>query len=541
MACLVCAACLGTLLTSYAVAADIEKWKQFRFEMSAANWQGSNPFVDVQLTGTFKHVPSGATFSQPGFYAGSNTWKIYFMPHLQGEWTFTTASNTAELNGKTGTFNCVASSLKGSIQPSGLRWKYSDGGYVYPIMTSSSFYYRGTELGGGISDFIDWVDQTMHGKFIHPAQLYYFKADGKFVKSQSDLAFESGKQPDWLNPAFFERLNGHLDYLRDRNMGMYVMFFSDDAHSPDANGVQENSDGSLSEVEKRLYRYAIARFAAYPNIIWDSGIDVGEYRDDNGQGDKWYKAFVNYIIATDPWDHPVSSRTGGGSKGVFPPNATYFSDGIINPTSYPDYVQTWQSRSVPTAFTDRFREDYSRGNYNRTKLRQTIWQAGLTGGSVTLVSGKDNSGYLGSSYQSDLEAAPDIGYAVGFFENIVVNFDSLDPAASLADDNTKNWAAAAPGSEYVVYLSPGNANKVTLNLSAAAGTTFHVYWYDPLDGKLTAAADVSGGGNPLFNTPGNNSGGQNDWALYLRATDLPTIPGSPPAQPKNVQVDIIRK
>ena len=45
-----------------------------------------------------------------GFYDGNGVYRLRFMPDALGEWTFTTHSTVAALNGKTGKFLCTAPS-----------------------------------------------------------------------------------------------------------------------------------------------------------------------------------------------------------------------------------------------------------------------------------------------------------------------------------------------------------------------------------------------------------------------------------------------
>ena len=76
---------------------------EFSFESSE---RYDNPFQDVDLSATFTG-PDGTTLTIPGFYNGGNTWIVRFSPTKTGEWTYTSSSNDAQLNHKTGTLTCV--------------------------------------------------------------------------------------------------------------------------------------------------------------------------------------------------------------------------------------------------------------------------------------------------------------------------------------------------------------------------------------------------------------------------------------------------
>ncbi len=88
----------------------VERWGVYEVTLSGPDT--GNPFTEVELTAEFKHrdTNEGQTFEPQGFYDGDGVYKIRFMPDAVGEWTYITKSNTAELNGKTGQFTCVAPS-----------------------------------------------------------------------------------------------------------------------------------------------------------------------------------------------------------------------------------------------------------------------------------------------------------------------------------------------------------------------------------------------------------------------------------------------
>ena len=99
------------------------------------NTYAGNPF-ELEVDGAFTHTSTGKVIALPGYYDGSDTWKIGFMPTDVGEWTYVTSSVEAELSGVTGTITVVQSGLPGMLKadPSNPRkWKYTDGPYVIPL------------------------------------------------------------------------------------------------------------------------------------------------------------------------------------------------------------------------------------------------------------------------------------------------------------------------------------------------------------------------------------------------------------------------
>src|SRR5579859_4144990 len=79
-----------------ASSASVARWDFI--ELTFPGPSTGNPFLDVHLTATFRNQNRALTVE--GFYDGDGTYKARFMPDEMGSWTWTTASNAAELNGK---------------------------------------------------------------------------------------------------------------------------------------------------------------------------------------------------------------------------------------------------------------------------------------------------------------------------------------------------------------------------------------------------------------------------------------------------------
>jgi hypothetical protein len=501
-------ACL--LLPLFAEAAtQVGKWKRFEVAYANSTYSG-NPF-DLELYGTFTHTATGRTVRQLGFYAGNNTWKIFFMPDREGEWTFVTQSPDADLNNKAGSLSCVASGHPGPLVPAGNRWKLGDSGkFDVPIMIPTRQWFKSTTTGNGIQEFINWADNTVGARVIGTTLVY-------FTHPQDAVPYLKGSEGDEFNIAMWDRLNSHYDAMRDKGIGLYIMFYSDDGESPNRWGI-----GEKSAEEIRLLRYAVARFSAYPTVIWDTGIDIHETRSDS-----WIDWFADWLNQNDPWRHPVGSRF-FSSFGKQPNSGTFWSDGLVQPPSHSVWVDEWKSRSVPTIFTDRWREDYGHGNFNRDKIRYAVWEMGLVGGSGAYVSGNENGGYLTDTYASDFKAAPDVGYMTKFIRNEVQDFGRLSPHDELITAGS-GILSAQPGHEYVAYLKSGGS--VSLDLRDASGKSLNARWYNPRTGQLQSLGSISGGSTHSFNAPDSQ-----DWVLHVVSGDVAPVDNVAPASPGQLNI-----
>jgi hypothetical protein len=491
-------ACIGPDCSAHAQgqipdAAVIGQWKRYVVSLPNPN-VGGNPF-EVELDGRFTHLPSGRTVQVPGFYAGNGNWRIFFMPDAQGEWSYVTTSPDPELNGRSGTLVCTASGLPGRLVPVENRWRMSEAGFDIPVILPVGDWFKRPRSREETDRFFAWARDVVGARAIGITLAY-------FTLGQEIGPYVEGQEGRTFNIPFWDRLNQLFDAARDAGMGHYVRIYSDDENNPTRNGI-----GPRSAEELRLLRYTLARLGPYPVVIWDSGIDISEYRDNS-----WIHWFADWMQENDPWNHPVGSRSLGGSGGLHPPTATYFSDGTDELPSREAFVETWQSRSVSTAMTDSWREDYERGGFTRQTIRRAVWQMALTGGTTLMVSGNQNWGYLGEDYADDFKAAPDVGFAVRFFRSSVPRFGFLVPHDEFVASGEEVMLSADPEFEYVAYLPQGGTVAIHV---AGAGKQFRVTWYDPLTGGRRDAGVVPGGQLTEFNSLGSQ-----EMVLHLQDTAL---------------------
>jgi len=463
---------------SKALAIDVGKWKRFEISYSNSTWNG-NAF-DLVVSGIFTHKPSGSTKTAEGFYAGNNTWKIFFMPHKLGNWTFKTQSEDPDLNNKTGSFECVPSGLPGQLMPVGNRWKLADSGFTAPVVIQTYMWLR-EEIGHTDFDkFLKYAVDSMSAPYINQN----FGTGGSQWGSDGSNTGKVWKVKGIeFNIAMFDRMNQRFDKLRDAKMGAHIMFYSDDGEAP--------GFGGQTSQEKRYFRYMVARFSPYPIVMWDSGIDIGEYRSNS-----WIDWFAGYIQQIDAYDHPIGSRSGGGSGGKHPNNATYYSDGTSSLPAHSSMLSRFNGRSVPTAFTDIWVADVGRGGFTNKTLRRALWEMGLVGGtSVT----------LGPNYKMDRTLpfeqrhveAKNVKHARKFFKENILDIGALDPRDELVKSGGAILSANI-GKEYVAYLVNGGSCSLDLSGLTGGGT---LRYYDPKTGNLSSGTSIVPSANTAISAP----------------------------------------
>jgi len=242
--------------------------------------------------------------------------------------------------------------------------------------------------------------------------------------------------------------------------------------------------------------------------------DTGSHPAKTCQSLDWVEWFSQFFNQNDPWQHPVGNLNGGDSGSYNPISATFFSDGADTLPSHTTVVSNWNSRNIPSIYTDRWRENFGRGNFDPDKIRRAVWEVGLVGGTGVYVGGNNNDGYFDEAYYNDFIAAPQVGHAVLFIRNAVLNFGNLSPHDELITSGSSVILSADPGKEYVAYLAQGGS--VSINISPG---TYLSTWYDPRNGSFTEEVVVEGGSSLSFTPPGAG-----DWTLHVVKTVITPTP-----------------
>ena len=100
-----------------------------------------------------------------------------------------------------------------------------------------------------------------------------------------------------FNIDYWRKIERMLRYACDRDMVISIIFYVDGRRP----GVDPFKDRMGGEDEQRYYRYGVARFAAFSNVMWDV---TNEYR--SFRNDPWAEKMGAFIEKCDPYDHLTS-------------------------------------------------------------------------------------------------------------------------------------------------------------------------------------------------------------------------------------------
>jgi hypothetical protein len=235
-----------------------------------------NPF-EVELAGEFAG-PGGVWLRVPGFYDGDGVWKIRFSPTRPGDWTLRTVSPAAALNGKQETVTCTANhdpQIHGGllVDPAHPHhFVYEDGTRYFLMGYEADWLWAIDMLDPDRKAMHHLIDQTAARGFNHVIVNVYAHdttwSPGR--QNQWDygppalFAWEgSNERPDHarLNPRFFQLYDGMMRALQEKGIVAHIML--------KVYNKLVNWPAPGSAEEQRWFRYVVARYQAFSNVVWD--------------------------------------------------------------------------------------------------------------------------------------------------------------------------------------------------------------------------------------------------------------------------------
>ncbi len=237
---------------------SVAKWEIFEIELSGPT--DGNPFTEVELGAVFSL--GHRTVSVNGFYDGDGRYKIRFMPDAEGQWTYSTSSNAAELSGKIGRFTCTAA-LAGVHGPVRVRntfhFAYEDGTPYFPFGTTCYAWVHQSE------QMQEQTLKTLATAPFNKMRMCVFPKHYEFNHNEPTLypfVRDSTGKHDFtrLNPAYFAHLEKRIGDLQALGIEADLILF----HPYDRWGYQSMTP----EEDDRYLKYVLARMSAYRNIWW---------------------------------------------------------------------------------------------------------------------------------------------------------------------------------------------------------------------------------------------------------------------------------
>ncbi|MFO0808233.1 MAG: DUF5060 domain-containing protein [Gemmataceae bacterium] len=360
------------LAASAARAADVERWGAFELTLNGP--AEGNPFTDVTLSAAFTN--GDRTIPTTGFYDGGGSYVVRFSPPTAGEWRYTTKSNAAALDGKTGSFNAVAPSA-GNHGPVGVRnmyhFAYADGTPHYSVGTTCYAWNHQPE------ELQKQTLATLKASPFNKLRFCVFPKWYAYNRVEPPLYPFEGTPPNrWdatrFNPAFFHNLERQIAALRDLGIEADVILFHpyDEGHW--------GFDRLSAADNDRYLKYVVARLSAYRNVWWSL---ANEFDFDKHKTDADWDRFIGIVAATDPYRRLCSIHNGTRLYNHTDPRLTHAS--IQNGSAVEDAGRAILYRDVyrkPIVFDEvKYEGDIQQrwGNLSAEELVHRFWQGTVAG------------------------------------------------------------------------------------------------------------------------------------------------------------------
>lgn len=281
------------LLTAAGVQAEpVEQWGTAEIELAGP--REGNPFVDVELSATFRQ--GTRSLQVAGFYDGDGKYKIRFMPDAIGTWEYETRSNRSALSGKTGRVQAVAPK-PGNRGPVGVRntwhFAYADGTPFWQVGTTA---YSWTNQPAALQE---QTLRTLAAAPFNKLRMGVFPKRYEFNTNEPPLYPFEGKAPSqWdfsrFNPAFFRNFEQRVGQLRALGIEADIILF----HPYDKG--HWGFDAMPAEANERFLRYIVARLAAYRNVWWSM---ANEFDFIKSKSMEDWDRYFQVVQASDPYQH----------------------------------------------------------------------------------------------------------------------------------------------------------------------------------------------------------------------------------------------
>jgi hypothetical protein len=259
----------------------------------------------------------------------------------------------------------------------------------------------------------------------------------------------------------------------------------------------------LTAHEFRLYRYALARLAAFDNVWWDLGNEHNEYRDVT-----WGNVMGAFMATNQPWPRLISAH---GYADFLYPQSDWA--GFIVTQQYGDEqaVHDWvlkyaavRKPYVNEEYGYEGQADQPGHAQNSDWVRRCHWAIAMAGGYATYGDWSGRVSYFYMGEPGPGRAASQLQHLRAFFE--ALPFATLQPQDALT---SAGFCLARIPDVYVFYFPRGGQSEIDLrNLK---GGEVRARWFAPRAGQWRDCPELRPGKNTVQTpTPA-------DWTLLVRA------------------------
>ena len=484
-----------------------------------------NPFTDAELTATFEG-PDGPSLKVAGFCDsedGSN-YRLRFCPHRVGIYDYDLSFHAEGVEKKlAGKLICEASNNSGPVIVDPNNPKH----FMY-VGSKKHFYHLGytayhlldtSNDDSQVEAVIDYYIRNGFNKirFLlagYPrdtdrrtsADVEYGVADPWKSPNYGSEAGQVNPLPAWpgqphnydftrFNVAHWQRIDRAVKLMRQKGLVATCIITIEKQDLP-------KEYGQLTEHEYRMYRYAVARLAAFDNVWFDLGNEHNEFRDKS-----WGDTMGAFVKKCDAFGRLASAH---GYDQFFYTDSPWADFIITQNYGEPQEVYKWALKYYATP-KPYINEEYGyEGSLDKPghgqsadRVRKCHWAIAMAAGYATYGDWSNGASYFYMGHAGPGKAALQLKHLRSFFEKLP--YWELMPHDELA---TSGFCLAKPPEHYVFYFPA--ADRITINLTSAGDEALGAGWFDPRTGGYVPGPALCAGENTIT-CPSSE-----DWVLYVR-------------------------
>lgn len=454
-----------------------------------------NPF-DVEAAATFVG-PSGERLHVPGFYAGDGRFRIRFAPTREGRWSYVTHCALDAIDGITGAVEAGPNTnprVHGSLQadpkhPHHLL--YQDGTRPFLMGYECDWLWaldQGQPDIPHIRKLVDLIAEHNFSLLITQAYAHHCSWSTE-VETPAKVGpprllpwAATNHNPDYalLTIPYWDHYDRMMDYLLEKGITVFLMIrvYNKFVRWP------ENSSAD----DDRWWRYIVARYQAYPNVVWVLAKEAHNEQDRPG----YWQDRIRFIRAHDAYGHLITTHDDDEFAHTYDLDLRFDQ----HHKDWNEHIISERKRRQWPVMNVEF--GYEPGPIPTYAVHQPIEEVVRRAWLITA-----GGGYL-AYYYSD--TAWDVitfdeppGYdcfahlhacmsSLPFYEMEPHN-ELVDTGPSAKASATAGYCLAQPGRCYLVFLD--DVRQVTLSVQASGHLPGR--WLDPMTGEWTEASQVSPG------------------------------------------------
>ena len=480
-------------MTAQSQEISVQRWQPYDFAFQTST-KHENPFT-LPFSATVRG-PAGTKISTLGFYDGEGTWKVRVSPNNEGEWSLLIHSDDSQLNGQCAKFLCVPNenpNVHGGLlvdQDHPYHFIFEDGTRYFLMGYECDWLWALDMDNPDLPTLNPFLDKLAAHGFNHIIMNAYAHDCPWSMGRTSEDDYGPPQMYPWegdneqpvhsrFNLEYWRHYDNVVDALHQRGLIAHIMI---KVYNKMVNWPEKGCN------EEDLYfRWLIARYAAFPNIVWD--LTKEGWREPD------LECKLSRLLLMrkyDPYHRLITSHDDDApyNSGTYNDLVDFRSD-----QQHSDWHQTIlrqrKQQRWPVANVEFGYEHGPKGLEDRTyevvqppeEVCRRAWETCMAGGYVT---------YYYTYTAWDVIRPQDTPRGYTYFRLLKEFFNGtkywlMKPADELVSEG---YCLANPGKEYVVFLN--QPNSFALRIEGALGL-LNSEWYHPFTGERIDAGNLETG------------------------------------------------